>query len=29
MFFPELTADDLRHELAGPTPPFLLDVREP
>ena len=29
MFFPELTADELRAELAGPTPPFVLDVREP
>lgn len=29
MFFPEMTADELRQELASATPPFVLDVREP
>jgi rhodanese-related sulfurtransferase len=29
MFFPEMTAEELRGELAGDSPPFLLDVREP
>jgi rhodanese-related sulfurtransferase len=29
MFFPEMTADELRLELASATPPFVLDVREP
>jgi rhodanese-related sulfurtransferase len=28
MFFPEMTAEQLRRELAGTTPPFVLDVRE-
>lgn len=29
MFFPELTADELRRDLSDPTAVFLLDVREP